>query len=66
MGSSGTLRIEAGTWLNKFIVTLPKLWLGVVFGEDPLWDMEQLAQFSDDRLVVLVMINGVSGAWMSL
>ena len=32
------------------------------FGEDPLWDMEQLAQFSDYRLVVLVMINGVSGA----
>ena len=26
---------------------------------------EQLAQFSDYRLVVLVMINGMSGAWMS-
>ena len=41
VGSPGTLRNVAGTDANKFIVTSSKLWLGVVFGEDPLWDMEQ-------------------------
>jgi hypothetical protein len=37
VGSSGTLRIEAGTWLNKFIETLLGLWLGVVFLEKILY-----------------------------
>ena len=39
-----------------------KLWLGVVVGKDPLRDMEQLAQFSDNVLVVFVMLTMVSGA----
>ena len=41
VGSPGTLRNVAELERNKFIVTVSKLWLGVVFGEDPLWDMEQ-------------------------
>ena len=41
VGSPWTLRNVAEQMLNKFIVTTSKLGLGVVFGEDPLWDMEQ-------------------------
>ena len=50
VGSPWTLRNVAEQMLNKLIVTGLKLWLGVVFREDPLWDMKRLAQFSDSRL----------------
>ena len=40
----------------------PSYGSGLVLGKDPLRDMVKLAQFSDNVLVVFVMINAVSGA----
>ena len=43
--------------LNKFIVTAPELMARGLVLEDPRRDVVLMAQFSDSRLVVFVMIN---------
>ena len=52
-----TLRILAEALLNKFIVALPELMARGLVLEDPRRDVVLMAQFSDSRLVVFVMIN---------
>jgi hypothetical protein len=47
---------------NMAVSPYAKLWPGLVL-EDPLRDIVQMAQFSDGRLVVFVMLTIVSGAW---